>query len=113
AQTLGARAEENLLKLAHLAGQPSADERSRWESLCEEFRRVLKQGGKDADGLTRLAGLLADIAGQLEKQSGTGREVTQALAALEQLGALQQLAQRPPATVETPAVIGETLQQLA
>ena len=113
AQTLGARAEENLLKLAHLAGQPSDDEQQRWGSLCEEFRRVLKQGGKDADGITRISGLLADIASQLEKQSSHGREVSEALTALNQLSALQGLVERAPLTVETPAVIGETLQQMA
>lgn len=113
AQTLGARAEENLLKLAHLAGQPDDEEQSRWQTLCEEFRRVLKQGGKDADGLTRISGLLADIASQLEKQSGHGHDVSEALTALKQLSALQSMADRPAPTVQTPAVIGETLQQLA
>ena len=69
AQTLGARAEENLLKLAALIGQPSADETARWTTLCENFRAQQKQGGKNSDGSTKIANLLADIALQIEKQS--------------------------------------------
>ena len=69
AQTLGARAEENLLKLAALIGQPSADESARWAMLCENFRAQQKQGGKNSDGSTKIANLLADIALQIEKQS--------------------------------------------
>lgn len=69
AQTLGARAEENLLKLAALIGQPSADETARWNTLCENFRAQQKQGGKNSDGSTKIANLLADIALQIEKQS--------------------------------------------
>ncbi len=69
AQTLGARAEENLLKLASLIGQPSADETKRWTNLCENFRALKKQGGKNTDGSTKIANLLADIALQIEKQS--------------------------------------------
>ncbi len=69
AQTLGARAEENLLKLAALIGQPSADESARWTTLCENFRAQQKQGGKNSDGSTKIANLLADIALQIEKQS--------------------------------------------
>ena len=69
AQTLGARAEENLLKLAALIGQPTADESARWTRLCENFRAQQKQGGKNSDGSTKIANLLADIALQIEKQS--------------------------------------------
>jgi len=69
AQTLGARAEENLLKLAALIGQPTADESARWTTLCENFRAQQKQGGKNSDGSTKIANLLADIALQIEKQS--------------------------------------------
>ena len=69
AQTLGARAEENLLKLAALIGQPTTDENARWITLCENFRAQQKQGGKNSDGSTKIANLLADIALQIEKQS--------------------------------------------
>jgi ATPase involved in DNA repair/ATPase family associated with various cellular activities (AAA) len=69
AQTLGARAEENLLRLASLIGQPTASEQQRWQSLVENYRALQKQGGKHSDGSTKIANLLADIALQIEQQS--------------------------------------------
>ncbi len=69
AQTLGARAEENLLKLAHLIGQPSDDEKARWRTVVDDFQRLMKQGGKDADGATRTAQVLGGIAHALDKQN--------------------------------------------
>lgn len=77
AQTLGARAEENLLKLAQLIGQPGADESARWQSLVEDFQRIQKQGGKHSDGSTKIANLLADIAVQLQKQAASDSEAGQ------------------------------------
>lgn len=71
AQTLGARAEENLLKLATLIGQPTAEESARWQQLCDNYRALQKQGGKNSDGSTKIANLLSDIALQLEKQSAS------------------------------------------
>lgn len=68
AQTLGARAEENLLKLAQLSGALTDVQAQRWESLCDSFRRLLLQGGKNSDGATKVANLLSEIAVQLEKQ---------------------------------------------
>ncbi|QAU32717.1 DNA repair ATPase [Janthinobacterium sp. 17J80-10] len=65
AQTLTTGAEENLLKLAHLLGQPNADEQARWKALLEDFVRLRKQGGADADGATRVANLLGDISQQI------------------------------------------------
>jgi hypothetical protein len=69
AQTLGARAEENLLKLANLIGQPTSEETARWITLSDNFRALQKQGGKNSDGSTKIANLLSDIALQIEKQS--------------------------------------------
>ena len=71
AQTLGARAEENLLKLATLIGQPSAEESARWQQLSDNYRALQKQGGKGSDGSTKIANLLSDIALQLEKQGAS------------------------------------------
>jgi hypothetical protein len=62
AQTLTTGAEENLLKLAHLLGQPSAREAARWREVCDEFVRRRKLGGNDADGSTRIAATLLDVA---------------------------------------------------
>jgi hypothetical protein len=60
AQTLTTGAEENLLRLAHLLGQPTAAEQARWGELVEEFVRLRKNGGQ-ADGETRVADHLAEI----------------------------------------------------
>ncbi len=65
AQTLTVGAEENLLKLAHLLGQPQPEEQARWQDLLHEFGRLRKQGGADADGATKVANLLADISQQI------------------------------------------------
>jgi len=60
AQTLTTGAEENLLRLAHLLGQPTDAEQARWNELVEEFVRLRKNGGQ-ADGETRVADHLAEI----------------------------------------------------
>ncbi|NHZ91082.1 AAA domain-containing protein [Massilia sp. CCM 8733] len=65
AQTLTTGAEENLLKLAHLLGQPSEAEQARWAALVADFVRLRKQGGADADGATRVANTLSEIGKQI------------------------------------------------
>ncbi|MFB9243508.1 DNA repair ATPase [Massilia antarctica] len=65
AQTLTCGAEENLLKLAHLLGQPSEAEQARWHALVDDFVRLRKQGGSDADGATRVANTLSEIGKQI------------------------------------------------
>ncbi|MDM5181361.1 DNA repair ATPase [Massilia sp. DJPM01] len=65
AQTLTSGAEENLLKLAHLLGQPDAGEQQRWAALVDDFVRLRKQGGADADGATRMANTLSEIGLQI------------------------------------------------
>ncbi|MEY4563244.1 MAG: hypothetical protein RLZZ618_2521 [Pseudomonadota bacterium] len=62
AQTLTTGAEENLLKLAQLLGTPSADEAERFANISGEFVRRRKLGGDDADGSTRIASTLLDVA---------------------------------------------------
>jgi hypothetical protein len=66
AQTLTTGAEENLLKLAHLLGRPTSDERARWLALVDDFVRLRKQGGADADGVTRVANTLSEIGIHIE-----------------------------------------------
>lgn len=123
AQTLGARAEENLLKLATLIGQPSAEESARWQQLCDNYRALQKQGGKNSDGSTKIANLLSDIALQLEKQGtsssssnaehlrllGQGhREISHALAQLKRP------AEKPSEqTLLAPPELSKALQQLS
>lgn len=62
AQTLTTGAEENLLKLAQLLGRPTAEEAARWQAIRDEFVRRRKLGGDDADGSTRIAASLLDVA---------------------------------------------------
>ncbi len=115
AQTLGARAEENLLKLAHLIGQPSADEKARWSALVDNFQRLMKQGGKEADGATRAAQVLADIAQQLQKQNEQSAGTREALDALKSLADIRQLLAREPADprLDIPPALAETLSRMA
>jgi MoxR-like ATPase len=62
AQTLTTGAEENLLRLAHLLGHPSEAEAARWSSICGEYLRQRRLGGDDADGSTRIAASVLDVA---------------------------------------------------
>ncbi|TDR46621.1 ATPase family protein associated with various cellular activities (AAA) [Tahibacter aquaticus] len=112
AQTLGARAEENLLRLAQLIGAPSADEQQRWDVLAENFRRLAKQGGKDADGATRMAQMLAEIALQLEKQGTQTQGLGTALVALDKLADIHTALQRD-ARLEAPPALSDALARMA
>ncbi|MEU6441469.1 DNA repair ATPase [Streptomyces sp. NPDC047046] len=78
AQTLGPEAEANLLKLAHLQGNPTPQEQSRWETLCEAERRTSALAGTGDDPVGRAVALLADrladrLAG-LERAIAAARE---------------------------------------
>ena len=66
AQTLTTGAEENLLKLSQLLGRPTPDEATRWREICDEFVRQRKLGGDDADGSTRIASTVLDVARAVE-----------------------------------------------
>jgi len=112
AQTLGARAEENLLRLAQLIGAPDADEANRWNEVVDNFRRLARQGGKDADGATRMAQTLSDIALQLEKQSDRSESLSNALGALKALAGIQSALQREP-RLEAPPALNDALARMA
>lgn len=84
AQTLTTGAEENLLKLAHLIGNPSPAERQRFRDICDEYVRRRKLGGDDADGSTRIASTLLDVARAVEtlkpeQPNDEGRRMAEAL----------------------------------
>jgi hypothetical protein len=76
AQTLTTGAEENLLKLSQLLGRPSAEEAARWSGIRDEFARRRKLGGDEADGSTRIAASLLDVARAVDelKPKETGNE---------------------------------------
>ena len=62
AQTLTSGAEENLLQLAHLIGQPSEQETARWQAIVADYQRLKKLGGAADDPALRVTGGLLDIA---------------------------------------------------
>lgn len=66
AQTLTTGAEENLLQLAHLIGQPTAQERARWQQIEGEYRRQRQMGGADDDPSVRVTRGLLDISRSLD-----------------------------------------------
>lgn len=112
AQTLGARAEENLLRLARLIGSTTAEEDARWDKVIDDFRRLARQGGKDADGATRMAQTLSDIALQLEKQGRSGADLAETLGALRSLADIHAVLQREP-RLEAPPVLSDALARMA
>ncbi|MBX3627215.1 MAG: DNA repair ATPase [Rhizobacter sp.] len=84
AQTLTTGAEENLLKLAHLIGNPTPAERQRFRDICDEYVRRRKLGGDDADGSTRIASTLLDVSRAIETlkpeaPNDEGRRMAEAL----------------------------------
>ncbi|RYF82658.1 MAG: AAA family ATPase [Comamonadaceae bacterium] len=62
AQTLTTGAEENLLALAHLIGQATDAEQTRWRQIREDFVRQRKLGGSEDDPSLRVTNGLLDIA---------------------------------------------------
>lgn len=62
AQLLTSGAEENLLKLAELRGNITEEENTRWQKIKHDFKRSKEMGGDDADGVTKVANQIANIA---------------------------------------------------
>lgn len=61
AQLLTAGAESNLLKLAELRGNMTAEQHARWEQIKKDFLRNKAIGGADADVGSRVVVQLADM----------------------------------------------------
>ncbi|MEM6929152.1 MAG: DNA repair protein, partial [Myxococcota bacterium] len=61
AQTLTTGAEANLLKLGELRDTLTTEQRGRWTTIREEFRRQQLVGGSDADPATRIGGALTGL----------------------------------------------------
>ena len=85
AQTLTTGAQENLLKLAHLIGSPTAEEAARWQTICAEFVRQRKAGGDDADSTTRITGALLDVSRAVDGLKAQGDDVSEGRAMAEAL----------------------------
>ena len=62
AQTLTTGAEENLLQLAQLIGQPTPEEAARWQQIQGDYQRQRQIGGADDDPSVRVTRGLLDIA---------------------------------------------------
>jgi hypothetical protein len=85
AQTLTTGAEENLLKLAHLIGNPTPDEAARWQAICGDFLRQRKAGGEDVDGSTRIANALLDVGRAVDELKPQSEEPSEGLKMAEAL----------------------------
>ena len=67
AQTLTTGAEHNLLKLAELREVMSEEQRTRWEQIKRDFRRVKSLGGDEDDPVTRVTAQLSLVGQRLEE----------------------------------------------
>ncbi|MCQ4348451.1 DNA repair ATPase [Pseudomonas stutzeri] len=98
AQLLTTGAEENLLKLAELRGNLTAEQAARWEQIRADFRRAKAMGGSEADVGVRVVAQLRDLADAVQ-----GLGVAAPVPWAELLARLQALAeQRPRVQVAAP-----------
>ncbi|GLQ29930.1 DNA repair ATPase [Litoribrevibacter albus] len=98
-QLLTSGAEENLLKLAELRGNMTAEEAARWQQIKKDFLRNKAMGGDDSDVGSKVVAQLVDLAD-----------------GIKQLGLVAEAAAKPNAgSTETPVkfdqldVINESL----
>lgn len=70
AQTLTAGAEENLLKLAELSGNLSAEQQARWAQIRRDYQHHKRMGGSDADGASKVANQISHIVSALDSLQG-------------------------------------------
>ncbi|MFC1603057.1 DNA repair ATPase [Pseudomonadota bacterium] len=66
AQLLTSGAEENLLKLAELRGNQTAEEQQRWQGIQANFKRAKMMGGDDADNGAKVVGQLYDLSNNIQ-----------------------------------------------
>ncbi|MFT5085241.1 MAG: hypothetical protein ACI9Y1_003299, partial [Lentisphaeria bacterium] len=66
AQLLTAGAEENLLKLAELRGNMTAEQQQRWVDIKADFLRNKTMGGDDLDTGSKMVGQLIDLVGNVQ-----------------------------------------------
>ncbi len=93
-QLLTTGAEENLLKLAELRGNMTAEQQARWDRIRADFLRNKAMGADDADVGGRMVAQLADIAGNLESLRQEPMEKTGPAPWDEVIGLLERLGQR-------------------
>ncbi|MAS24160.1 MAG: DNA repair protein [Oceanospirillaceae bacterium] len=88
-QLLTTGAEGNLLKLAELRGNMTAEQQHRWEAIKADFLRNKAMGGDDADTGARVVAQLADLVSGV--QAGVETLTINATNASQQSGANQTL----------------------
>jgi hypothetical protein len=67
AQLLTTGAEANLLKLAQLRGNITAEQEQRWQEIIADFKRNKAMGGNDADTGAKVVAQLVDMVNGLDK----------------------------------------------
>ncbi len=77
AQLLTAGAEANLLKLAELRGNMTAEETERWKAIKADFLRNKAMGGDDADVGSKVVAQLVDLVSGFKQLNQTAEQVTQ------------------------------------
>ena len=87
AQTLTTGAEENLLQLAQLIGQPTDEEAARWRQIQGDYQRQRQLGGADDDPSVRVTRGLLDISRSVDalqtiaaQSSGAGEKLSEQVA---------------------------------
>ena len=97
-QLLTTGAEENLLKLAELRGNMTAEQGERWAQIKRDFLRNKAMGGSDSDVGSRVVAQLNDLVegiralgGNLQREPQTAPQVPweELLAGLDKLGQLR------------------------
>jgi len=76
-QLLTNGSEENLLKLAELRGEMTAEELARWVKIKSDFARNKSMGGDDADVGGKVIGQLVDLVGGVRSLSENAEQSNQ------------------------------------
>jgi len=76
AQTLTTGAEENLLQLAHMLGNPTAEEQARWQQIQGDWQRQRHMGAADDDPSMRVTRGLLDISRGVDQLARQHSEAT-------------------------------------
>lgn len=83
AQLLTSGAEDNLLKLAELRGNMTAEQSERWAKIKADFLRNKAMGGADADVGSKVVGQLVDMASALNAVQKNIKAATSVVAAAD------------------------------
>lgn len=121
AQLLTTGAEHNLLKLAQLRGNSTAEEQQRWDAIVDDFQRAKSMGGDDIDAATKVASQLSYVTQHLQsihKAINTDTELVQPMITIShQLQSLQDAINEKDVGVNVvnkpSVVVEESIRQLA